>query len=92
MDLNLRQCVLSYAVTDGVRLGGSRSQTYLKAVSGKSSLRHLEAKRCPILTGSCVNKSVFRVLNHCSGTDVFLKVKELESQCKHFTGAKGILL
>lgn len=79
MDLNLRQCVLSYAVTDGARLGGSRSSTYLKAVSGKSSLRHLEAKRRPILTGSCVNKSVFRVLNHCSGTDVFGKVKELDT-------------
>lgn len=60
MDQNLRQCVLSYMLTDGMRLGGSRSQTHLNAVSGKSSLRHLEAKRCPILTGSCVNKSVFQ--------------------------------
>lgn len=53
----LRQCVLLYMLTDDLRRRGSRCQTHLNVVCGKSSLRHLEAKRCPILTGSCVNNS-----------------------------------
>lgn len=59
MRQKLRQCVLFQMPTDDMRRRGSRSQTHLDVVGGKSSLRHLEAKRCPILTGSCVNKSVF---------------------------------
>lgn len=59
MRQKLRQCVLLYMLTDGMRRRGSRSQTHLDVVCGKSSLRHLEAKRRPVLTGSCVNKSVF---------------------------------
>lgn len=59
MRQKLRQCVLLYMLTDDMRRRGSRSQTHLDVVGGKSSLRHLEAKRCPVLTGSCVNKSLF---------------------------------
>ncbi len=59
MRQKLRQCVLFYTLTDDMRQRSSRSQTHLDVVGGKSSLRHLEAKRCPILTGSCVNKSIF---------------------------------
>lgn len=46
-------------VTDGRRRRGSRHETNLNVVCGKSSLGHLEAKRGPVLTGSCVNKTDF---------------------------------
>lgn len=43
------------------RLLGSRNHTHLHVVCRESSLGHLEAKRCSIRTGSCINKS----FSHC---------------------------
>lgn len=58
MTHKLTQCVSFCVPTAGHSQGGRKSQRHLHVVSRKSRLRHLEAKRCPILAGSCVNKPV----------------------------------
>lgn len=54
-------CVVLHA-TDDLSGGGSGCQTHLDVVCREPSLRHLEAKRSSIRTGSCINKSVFHSL------------------------------
>lgn len=54
-------CVVLHA-TDDLSGGGSGCQTHLDVVRREPSLRHLEAKRSSIRTGSCINKSVFHSL------------------------------
>lgn len=45
-------------------------KTHLDVVRGKSRLRHLEAKRCPVRTGSCANKSL------CYGSELLEQLRK----------------
>lgn len=66
-------CVVLHA-TDDLSGGGSGCQTHLDVVCREPSLRHLEAKRSSIRTGSCINKSVFHSLE--------LKQQERNPSCQ----------
>lgn len=54
MTQKLSMCISACWQLIGVKV----ALAHLNIVCRKSCLRHLEAKRSPILTGSCVNKSV----------------------------------